>query len=255
MLIVISPAKTLDFESIPQTAQYTQPAFLDEAETLIKRLRKLSAEDIQNLMRVNDKIAQLNYQRFQDWKRPFSPDNARQALFAFKGDVYQGIQAEGFHDEDLDYAQKHLRILSGLYGMLRPLDLMQPYRLEMGSKLDNEKGQDLYAFWKEKLTNSINHFIKQQNYHHLINLASNEYFNAIDNKKLNARIITPSFKENKNGKYKTIAIYAKKARGMMSNYIIKNKLNKVEDLKGFDYEGYLFNNDLSTSHEWVFTRY
>lgn len=254
MVIVISPAKSLDFEKTPCTDQFTQSDFLEHSEELMENLRTKSTEDLSKLMSISAKLADLNYDRNQNWKRPFQPDNAKQAVLAFKGDVYVGLDAETYTQADFDYAQQHLRILSGLYGLLRPLDLIQPYRLEMGTKLQNKRGKNLYQFWDDRLTNSLNELLATQDEKVLINLASNEYFKAVQKKKLNATIITPIFKDFKNGQYKVISFLAKKARGWMSSYIIKNKLESVEAIKGFDVEGYAFKEDLSSETEWVFTR-
>lgn len=254
MLIVISPAKTLDFESPSRTGKFTTPDFLDESEELVNILREMSPAELAKLMKISDKLAGLNAARFGSWSRPFNQENARQALLAFKGDVYTGLDAESFKATDFNFAQKHLRILSGLYGLLRPLDLIQAYRLEMGSRLKNDKGKDLYAFWGDKITEQINKDLKKLNNPVLVNLASNEYFKSIKSNKLSAEVITPVFKEQKNGQYKVLALYAKKARGLMSAYIIKNKITDPEDIMDFSEEGYRFNKALSGPEQWVFTR-
>lgn len=254
MLIVISPAKTLDYDSEPKTKVFTTPDYLDESLRLIKRLRKFCSLDIMELMNVSMKIAELNFDRYESWKKPFTPKNAKQAVLAFKGDVYTGLDAESFNSADFKFAQKHLRILSGLYGLLRPLDLMQPYRLEMGTKLDTERGKNLYEFWGDEITQGLNKQLKATKSGYLINLASNEYFKSVKPKLLDAEIITPAFKEYKNGDYKMIGIYAKKARGLLSRYIIKNKIEDPEELKAFAEEGYSFNKKLSKGNNWVFTR-
>jgi uncharacterized protein len=254
MLIVISPAKTLDYESRVKTRKFSQPEFIKHSKALVKELRELTPEEISELMRVSPKIGELNFSRFINWMSPFTPENARQAIYAFKGDVYTGIEVETYKAADLDFAQKHLRILSGLYGVLRPLDLMQAYRLEMGSRFANAKGSNLYEFWDDQVTRSINSAIAEQQGRVLINLASNEYFKVLKTKELNADIITPVFKDYKNGKYKVVSFFAKKARGLMTSYIIKNRLKKVEDLKSFDISGYGFNEALSDDSEFVFTR-
>lgn len=254
MIVVISPAKTLDYESPLPTEKHTQPEFLDDSQELIYTLRNYTPEDIGQLMSVSDKIAQLNYERFTDWSLPFSADNARPALLAFKGDVYDGLRAYEFGEDDFDYAQNHLRMLSGLYGLLKPLDLMQAYRLEMGTKLKNERGKNLYEFWGDSITDKLNDELGNEDGNILINLASNEYFKSVNKKKLNARIVTPVFKDWKNGQYKIISFYAKKARGMMSRYIIENRLQNPEELKNFDVAGYAFNPELSKPNDWVFTR-
>jgi cytoplasmic iron level regulating protein YaaA (DUF328/UPF0246 family) len=254
MLIVISPAKTLDFESPAKTKSKTTPDFLDNSQQLIEALRELSPADISELMGVSDKIGNLNFDRFLNWHTPFDASNAKQAVLAFKGDVYTGLNAAEFNAADFKFAQKHLRILSGLYGVLRPLDLMQPYRLEMGTKFANERGKNLYAFWGDSITEAINKQLKKSKSDVLLNLASNEYFKVLQPKSINADIITPVFKDFKGGKYKIISFYAKKARGLMSAYIIKNQLDDVEHIKRFDSEGYRYNAAMSTAREWVFTR-
>lgn len=254
MLIVISPAKTLDYENPPKTKVFTTPDYLDHSQQLINRLRNFSSLDISELMKVSAKIADLNFDRYESWKKPFTEKNAKQAVLAFKGDVYTGLDAETFKADDFKFAQKHLRVLSGLYGLLRPLDLMQPYRLEMGTKLKTDAGKNLYEFWGSDITEGLNKQLKKIKSDTLINLASNEYFKSVKPKELNAEIITPAFKEFKNGEYKMIGIYAKKGRGLLSRYIIQNKLSDSEDLKLFNEEGYKFNKTLSKGNNWVFTR-
>ncbi len=254
MLVVISPAKTLDFENPAITKQCTTPDFLTDSEELMGVLRQLSREELSGLMKISPKLADLNYDRNQIWSPPFSTQNAKQAVLVFKGDVYQGLQAETFTKANFNYAQKHLRILSGLYGLLRPLDLIQAYRLEMGTKLNNAKGKNLYDFWGLKITQAINQNLADLQADVLVNLASNEYFKAIKPKALNATIITPVFKDFKNGQYKIISFFAKKARGYMSAYIIKNKITKAAKLKNFDTAGYVYNEALSEGNNWVFTR-
>lgn len=251
MLIVISPAKTLDFETAPSTQSCSQPRFLSQSQQLIDELKDLSTADIASLMKLSDKLAALNMARFQIWQKPFNLDNAKQALLAFRGDVYTGLDADTLDEAGLEFAQQHLRILSGLYGVLRPLDLMQPYRLEMGTKFANKKGKDLYQFWGSQLRESIESELQDGV---LINLASNEYFKALEAKKLKARIITPVFKDWKNGQYKIISFYAKKARGLMSRYIIDHKINLPENIKDFDSDGYRFSPEMSDTDEWVFLR-
>lgn len=254
MLIVVSPAKNLDYESAPVTDVHTQPALLDDASELIEVCRKLSPAQLGSLMKISDKLAGLNADRFAQWHRPFSPDNAKQAVFAFNGDVYAGLEAETFSEQDFEFAQSHLRILSGLYGLLRPLDLMQPYRLEMGTKLENPRGKDLYAFWGETITHKLNQALEAQGDNVLVNLASNEYFKSVKRKQLDAMIVTPVFKDKKNGQYKVISFFAKKARGLMARYIIQNQLTDVAQLKQFDLAGYQYNGDMSNDSELVFTR-
>ncbi|MEO0442626.1 MAG: peroxide stress protein YaaA [Pseudomonadota bacterium] len=259
MLIVISPAKTLDYETPPTTKKSTQPALLQDSQQLIKELRTLSPQAISTLMGISDKLGVLNYDRYQQWQPPFTKANAKQSLLAFKGDVYTGLKAETMSADELAFAQQHLRILSGLYGLLRPLDLMQPYRLEMGTKFPNPRGKDLYTFWGDTITDSLNKQLKKLNSHTLVNLASNEYFKAIKTDTLNAEVITPVFKDLKNGQYKIISFYAKKARGLMSAYAIKKGISNVSQLKRFNGEGYAYNKALSNHKvakgtEWVFTR-
>ncbi|MCU5771085.1 peroxide stress protein YaaA [Erwiniaceae bacterium BAC15a-03b] len=255
MLMVISPAKTLDFDGPLATKKFTQSALLDKSQQLIEVARALSPAQIGSLMHISDKLAELNAQRFNDWQPPFTLDNARQAILAFKGDVYTGLQAEDFSARDFDFAQQHLRMLSGLYGLLRPLDLMQAYRLEMGIKLANPAGKDLYTFWGETLTEALNNALAEQGDDVLINLASDEYFKAVKPKKLNGRVIKPVFLDEKNGKFKVISFYAKKARGLMSRYIIQQRLTKPAQLKKFDLEGYFFDDESSSENELVFKRH
>ncbi|HEY9136022.1 MAG TPA: peroxide stress protein YaaA [Pseudomonadales bacterium] len=254
MLVVISPAKTLDYETPAKTSNFTIPDLLDDSAELIATLKELSPAQLAKLMGISDKLAGLNAARFGSWSLPFDPDNAKQALLAFKGDVYTGLNAESFKAADFKFAQKHLRILSGLYGLLRPLDLIQAYRLEMGTKLQNNRGKDLYAFWANKITEQINSQLKKQKNPVLVNLASNEYFKSIKTHNLIGEVITPVFKEDKNGQYKVMAFFAKKARGRMSAFIIKNKITEPEAIKNFDDDGYTYNKKLSSSKEWVFTR-
>jgi uncharacterized protein len=254
MLMVISPAKKLDMDASTTTKKTSQAALLDDAQLLIDDLRRLAPHDISSLMGLSDKLGLLNYDRYQEWQRPFSLDNAKQALFAFKGDVYVGLHADSFTAEDINFAQQHLRILSGLYGVLRPLDLMQAYRLEMGTRFVNAKGKDLYAFWGDKITQTLNQQLVKNNSKVLINLASTEYFKSVKSKVLKSEVITPVFKDKKDGQYKIISFYAKKARGLMAAYIIKNKITDVKKLKQFSTDGYCFNADISNAKEWVFTR-
>ncbi|MCK7549481.1 peroxide stress protein YaaA [Marinobacter koreensis] len=253
MLMVISPAKTLDYESPLATNTYTQPDFLDDACELVDQLKTLEPHQISNLMSISDKLGQLNADRFRTWHTPFTPENARQAILAFKGDVYTGLAAESFSEDDFQFAQEHLRMLSGLYGVLKPLDLMQPYRLEMGTRFENHRGKDLYAFWGSRITEEINRLLTNDD-GVLVNLASNEYFKSIRKKELEGRLITPQFKDWKNGQYKMISFYAKKARGLMCRYAIQNRITQADDLKGFDLDGYYFSEDQSKGDNWVFLR-
>ncbi|MEH2921759.1 peroxide stress protein YaaA [Samsonia erythrinae] len=255
MLITLSPAKTLDYTSPLATTRYTQPELLDYSSQLIDECKTLTPAKIASLMSISDKLADLNAGRFNDWQPNFTPENARQTLLAFKGDVYTGLAAENFTEEDFDFAQQHLRILSGLYGVLRPLDLMQPYRLEMGTKLENKSGNDLYSFWGDIITEKLNQALREQGDDILINLASDEYFKAVKPKKLNARLIKPIFLDEKNGKFKVISFYAKKARGLMSRFIIQNRLTQPEQLQAFNLEGYAFEAAESSADELVFKRH
>ena len=254
MLIAISPAKKLNVDSPAPLPAYTQPEHLDQAAALIDVMRDKDSFEIAELMKLSMKLADLNVQRYQDWHTPFTPDNAKQALFTFSGDVYQGLDAATLSCESIHFAQEHLRILSGLYGLLRPLDLMQPYRLEMGTKLATDRGHNLYAFWGHIITDSLSRALTEQGDDILINLASKEYFSAVQVKNLQAHIITPVFKELRNGTYRIISFNAKKARGLMSRYIIENRLSNVEQLKQFELADYRFNQALSSDSELVFTR-
>ncbi|HEY4616563.1 MAG TPA: peroxide stress protein YaaA [Flavobacterium sp.] len=252
MKIVISPAKSLNFEKELPTAAYTEPLFLKESRQIQKVLKKESPKDLSELMHISDKLADLNWQRNQEWKTPFSPENARPAIYAFDGDVYTGLDAYSIPIDKLQRLQDSLRILSGLYGLLKPLDLIQAYRLEMGTKLPIDESKNLYEFWKNTITKSLNKELKKDEL--FINLASNEYFSAIDVKALKVPIITPDFKDYKNGKLKSISFFAKKARGMMVRYIIDTDAKTIDDLKGFNYDGYQFDANLSKGNHLVFTR-
>ena len=254
MLALISPAKTLDYETALPSDEYTQPRLLEHSQELIDVARKLSATEIANLMSVSEKIANLNVERFRDWQVEFDLANARQAMFAFKGDVYTGLDAYSLSAADIEFAQQRLRMLSGLYGLLRPLDLMMPYRLEMGTKLHNTRGENLYRFWGDIITNLINQDLKHNQSALLVNLASDEYYKSVQEAKIQAEIIKPVFLDQKNGKYKVISFYAKKARGLMARFIIENKLERAEDLKAFNSEGYYFDADSSLKGELVFKR-
>jgi len=254
MLMVISPAKTLDYDTPPATPHFTQPEHLEHAQVLIDQLRDFSPAQIAELMHLSDKLAGLNAARFGSWQPAFTQDNAKQALLAFKGDVYTGLNAEDFSEADFDFAQQHLRMLSGLYGLLRPLDLMQPYRLEMGTKLANVRGNNLYDFWGERISGWLNGALEAQGDNVLLNLASNEYFSAVKRKALNARIIDTEFKDLKNDQYKIISFYAKKARGLMARYVIKERLSDPAGLKDFNYQGYRFSAEHSKPDSLVFLR-
>ncbi len=254
MLITISPAKTLDYESPLVTDKFSQPELLSESKQLIELCQQLTPAEIASLMKISDKLAGLNAARFGEWHPDFTPENARQAILAFKGDVYTGMQADTFSAADFTFAQQHLRMLSGLYGVLRPLDLMQPYRLEMGIKLKNARGKDLYSFWGDIITNHLNQALESQGDNILINLASDEYFKAVNTKKLQGTIIKPVFLDQKNGQYKIISFYAKKARGLMSRFVIQNQLTEREQLKEFNLDGYQFDKSSSQGDELVFKR-
>ena len=254
MLIIISPSKGQDFNKESINTSYSTPSFIKKSDELIKELKKLDSKEISELMNISDNLAELNFTRFKNFDTPFTPDNAKPAILAFKGDVYTGFNLDQYSNTDFQFAQKHLRIISGLYGILKPLDLIQAYRLEMKTKLANKKGKDLYAFWKTILTDRINTDLKENEDKVLVNLASNEYSKALDFKKLDIKVITPIFKEKKENGFKIVAIFAKKARGKMSNFIIKNKIKTLDELKTFDSNGYLFNPDLSTETNFVFTR-
>ena len=255
MIHIISPAKSLDFETKSQFDILSEGIFRKESEQIMKKLRTQSKKKLKDLMGISDNLAELNYERNQVWKFPTAGnEQAKQAVLAFTGDVYLGMDANSFSKTDLEYAQEHLRILSGVYGLLRPMDLILPYRLEMGTDLKVGTKKNLYDFWGNKITKSINESLKGHQEKVLVNLASNEYFKAVKPKEVDGEIVSPEFKDEKNGKLKIISFYTKRARGMMSNYMIKNKIAHVEDLKGFDYEGYRFSQELSTPNKPVFTR-
>jgi uncharacterized protein len=254
MIIVISPAKSLYDHCPIHIEKYTEIDFLPEAEKIISVMKKKKPDQLAKLMSISPKLAELNFQRFQAWSPTFTPDNSWQSVLMFNGDVYQGLKAETFTESEFEIAQQKLRILSGVYGLLKPLDLIQPYRLEMGTSVSVARKKNLYDFWETKITAKLNDELSLNDQKILINLASNEYFSAIDTKKLKARIITPSFKENKNGKYQMVSFFAKRARGLMSRFIIQNNISDPEELKAFDWEGYYFNNQLSGENDWIFTR-
>ena len=254
MIILLSPAKTLDFESKPTYEVCTQPDFLSFSHELIKGLANLSSEEISSLMDISEKLSELNRSRYREWNVNHDPDNAKQAVLAFKGDVYEGLRAWNFKKDDFVYAQKHLRILSGLYGILRPLDLIQPHRLEMGTLYANPAGRDLYCFWGDRLCQAINQDLKNLNSDLLINLASQEYFKATRENSIDARVVSPIFKDEKKGKFKIISFYAKKARGLMSSYLIRNEISDLEGLLEFSEFGYQYSKSQSTPNEPVFLR-
>ena len=254
MFFVLSPAKNLNEKDPVPIKEFTQPDLLAEAEILMRQLRELAPQQIAELMHVSDKIALLNAERNAEWHTPFTPENAKQAVFMFNGDVYEGIAADTLKPEQIQYLQQHVRLLSGLYGVLRPLDLMQPYRLEMGTAFANTRGKNLYEFWGDIITDLLNDTLAQAGSNILVNLASQEYFKSVNTKKLKARLITPVFKDEKNGKYKIISFYAKRARGLMVRYAAEHNITDPEMLKNFDYEGYSFNAAASNESEWVFMR-
>ena len=254
MLAILSPAKTLDYQTPLTTDKSSAAEFNGESKELIATLRKFAPADIASLMKISDKLAELNHRRYAEWQPKPSDDNARPAVFAFKGDVYQGLDAGSMSARDINFAQKHLRVLSGLYGLLRPLDLMQPYRLEMGLKFSNRGGRNLYEFWGEEITQLLDTEIDKSGSSVLVNLASNEYFKAVKPRQLNAEVITPVFKDLKNGDYKIISFFAKKARGVMARYIVEQRLNDPEELKGFCGAGYYYSAERSTADSWVFLR-
>lgn len=253
MLILISPAKTLDY-STPKIQEHTQPDFTSDIKALVQVMKKKSASDIAQLMHISANLAELNEVRYKTFQSEFNFENSKQALLAFKGDVYTKIDVDNYTQEDFAFAQEHLRILSGLYGLLKPLDLIQPYRLEMGTRFANRRGQNLYRFWGDTITDQLNRELGSRREKVLVNLASTEYWQSVNPRKLDADVITPVFKDCKNGQYKIISFFAKKARGMMSAYIIQQQVNNSEALKHFNTAGYAFNESMSSATEWVFTR-
>jgi uncharacterized protein len=253
MIVVLSPAKSLDYESPLSIDKHSQPQFVKQASELINELRPMSPAQLSDLMSISDNLAVLNAMRYEQWSEKFTRKNARPAVLAFNGDVYDGLSASTLSGQDIDFAQKHIRILSGLYGILRPLDLMQPYRLEMGTKLNNPQGKDLYAFWKGTIASALNKDLQAQG-SVLVNLASDEYFKSVDQKVLNAKVIQPVFQDYKSGQYKIISFFAKKARGLMARYIIDHRVEDVEQLKKFDTAGYRYSAEVSTETKWVFRR-
>jgi hypothetical protein len=253
MVTLISPSKTLNFDDNNSCNLNTDCRLINHTSELHKILVNFSINDLKDLMNVSDKIAELNYNRFKNWKNPMNSNSSKQAIYAFKGDVYSGLDVESILEDKFDFLQENLRIISGFYGLLRPFDKILPYRLEMSTKLSNSRGKNLYEFWGNNITNLLNNDIEDEN-SYVVNLASNEYFKSIKKNKLKNEIITPIFKEFKNGTYKTIAIYAKKARGLMSRFIIDNKIQKPENLKAFNLESYSFDNNLSDNYNYVFTR-
>ncbi len=254
MISIVSPAKSLNFDDSCNVKIYSQCAFLKDSQLLVNNLKKHSPKQISDLMKISENLGKLNADRYNNWSLPFNEGNAKQAAFAFHGDVYQGLEIDSFSQDDLNYAQDHFRILSGLYGLLRPLDLIQPYRLEMGTSIQNKRGNNLYNFWNSSITKHLNKELEFSKSQYLLNLASNEYFKVIQPQNLNATIVTPIFKDWKNGQYKIISFFAKKARGMMASYQLKNKISNPEELKKFDSGGYFFNDNMSKENQLVFTR-
>jgi len=254
MILILSPAKSLNFNINVHAKTLTSPAFIDDSKILVGELQKFSASQIAKLMKISDNLAQLNFERFQNFKTPFTAANSKPAIFVFDGDVYDAIDIENYTQQDLNFAQQHLRILSGLYGVLRPLDMMQAYRLEMSTALKNGKNKNLYQFWQEKITNYFNEELKNDAEKIILNLASEEYFSAIDGKKINGKIINVIFKEKKGSDYKIVGIFAKKARGLMTDFIIKNKITTVKEVKKFNVENYKFMQEFSDENNFHFYR-
>lgn len=242
----------MDFESKSKLTDHSISDFINESCELMDQVKHLDPTELSSLMKISEKLGELNHERNQSWQTPFTLDNAKQCIYAFKGDVYMGLDAETLSKKDIQFAQKHLRILSGLYGLLKPLDLIQPYRLEMGTRFANSRGANLYQYWGNRLTDALSEELQDDAT--LINLASNEYSKVLQLKNIDANVITPIFKDKKNGEYKLISFYAKKARGLMSRYIITNKLTKASQIKKFDMDGYKFNLNLTKNNDWVFTR-
>ena len=252
MLVIVSPAKKLDFESTAPISDFVEPKFIEKSKVLIRDLKKCTPSEVSKMMKLSEALTTLNVDRYKSFKTPFTPKNAKQAIYSFKGDTYVGLDAETLNKSQIKYAQNHLRILSGLYGLLSPLELIQPYRLEMGTKFSCNGKKNLYEYWKSDLTTELNSLLKKEKI--LVNCASTEYSGAVDFKSLDATIITPVFKDKKNDQYKIISFFAKKARGMMARYIVENKVTTVESLKDFDSDGYAFNKSMSNEAELVFTR-
>ena len=253
LVTIISPAKKLDYSPIEKNLDSTVPGLLQHSNELIKYLKSLNPQEVSSLMGLSDKLGALNYERFQEWETPFTKSNSKQAILAFKGDVYQGLDAESLSKTELIWAQKHVRILSGLYGVLKPLDLMQAYRLEMGTKFPTNRGKNLYEFWNSIITDELNRTFSSKKAT-LLNLASNEYFKSINSSELKANVITPIFMDRKNGKYKIISFFAKKARGLMTRYVIKNQTEDIADIQNFEEGGYFFNEEMSKDNKPVFCR-
>ena len=254
MLAILSPAKSLDYESPLATKKFSEPSFVAESEQLIASLRSFTPGEISSLMGISDNLAELNHRRYAEWQPDFPKSEARPAVLAFKGDVYLGLEGPTLNERDFTWAQKHIRILSGLHGLLKPLDRIRPYRLEMGTRLKTERGENLYDFWGPKVTDALNEAIEAQGDGVLINLASDEYYGVLQPANINARIIKVHFREWKNGQYKFLSFFAKKARGSMARYMIDQRVKTLKALRAFDYDGYTYNDDLSSGDDWVFTR-
>lgn len=252
MKILLSPAKSLDYKSDLPTLKTSEGCFLNEAQYLNNILKEKSPKDLSDLMGISSSLGEINYQRNNSWSLPFSSKNARQSIYAFSGDVYRGLDSYTVEEDKIDFMQNSVRIISGLYGLLKPLDLIQPYRLEMGTKMPVGDNKNLYEFWRQKITTQLNSDLDENE--PVLNLASNEYFKAIDRKVVKTDIYTANFKQLKNGEYKTIAIFSKKARGMMTRFIIDNNITDINDLKLFNYDDYMFHESLSTEREFIFTR-
>ena len=254
MITLLSPSKKLNFKHQDAVSYFTQCDFIESAQKLVNEAKNLSHEDLKDLMKISDNLAQLNKDRFDEWSQPFNQDNSKQAILAFDGGVYSGLSAHEFSENDLDFAQKHLRILSGLYGILKPLDLIQPYRLEMGINLRNEKGKNLYEFWSSDITKNLNNTLKEQKNPIILNCASNEYFNVIDKNALEGKVLNTIFKEKRNGELKFISFNAKKARGLLAKFVINNGIDSKEGVKEFNLEDYKFDSKISEENTFVFTR-
>ena len=254
MITLLSPSKNLNFNNQDAVSVFTQCDFIESAKELVNQAKNLTAQDLKDLMKISDSLADLNKERFDNWSLPFNKDNAKQAILAFDGGVYSGLEAETFNQNDLNFAQDHLRILSGLYGLLKPLDLIQPYRLEMGTKFKNSKGKNLYDFWSHEVTDNLNKNIKKHDNKTILNCSSNEYFNVINQKNLNGNILNTVFKEYRDGELKFISFNAKKARGLLTKFVINNKITSNNDLKDFNLENYKFDMSLSDESTFVFTR-
>ena len=254
MITVLSPSKKLNFKHQDAVSLFTQCDFIESAQELVNKAKNSTSQDLKDLMKISDSLADLNKDRFNSWSLPFNKENAKQAILAFDGGVYSGLEAETFNQQDLDFAQEHLRILSGLYGVLKPLDLIQPYRLEMGTKFQNKKGKNLYDFWSYDVTNNLNKKIKSHDNKTILNCSSTEYFNVIDKKLLDGNVLNTVFKEYRDGELKFISFNAKKARGLLAKFVINNKITRNKDLKDFDLENYKFDLSLSDKSTFVFTR-